>query len=341
MIETTKISEAAVAGNLDVRGDVAKFQGEYVCIINGINDTLNSVSVPLNAAKAAIVRMCANDFTEEMPKDFKGQYLVLSDSVNTLMSRLVGLQNVFINLADGDTSRVEDYRKIGKRSENDKIMPATIAMMDTIRAIVKETERMTLEVKNGNIQAARSKADQFSGGFKEIISGINGILDTILKPMDETLDVLTKISVNDFTERMSDGYKGGFALLADRIHDVQERLLSAQNVAVKISCGDMSELVKFQKIGKRSENDQLVPAFIAMMETIRELIDETNKISASAVEGELDMRGNTSKFQGDYVSIIAGINDTLDAVATPILEVTDVMTKMSEGVDQSFGKRQL
>jgi methyl-accepting chemotaxis protein len=300
-------------------------------LISGFNETLDAVSAPLNAAGDAIGRMCANDFTEEMPKEFKGQYLVLSNSVNTLMSRLIGLQSVFVNLADGDTSRVEDYRKVGKRSNNDKIMPATIAMMDTIRNIVKETKRMTMEVANGNIRGARSDVDQFNGGFKEIVSGINDILNTFLAPMDETLNIVTKMSANDYTEIMSGEYKGGFAALSNAINDVQKRLLSAQNVAEKIARGDTSELGNFKKIGKRSENDHLVPAFIGMMETLQSLVDETVKISAAAVEGKLDVRGEATKFQGDYVNIIRGINNTLDAVATPVHEVTDVMGKMAQG----------
>ncbi|MPM02959.1 hypothetical protein SDC9_49218 [bioreactor metagenome] len=328
--ETEKISAAAVEGKLDVRGDASNFRGDYVTIINGINHTLDAMSVPLDTAIDTIGRMCSNDFTTEMSKDFKGQYLVLSNSMNTLMSRLVGLQNVFMNLANGDTSRVEDYRKIGKRSENDKIMPATIAMMDTIRDISRETDRFTHEVTNGNI-GVRGNADKFSGEFREIVSGMNEMLDAVSKPMGETQEILKKMALNDFTEQMSGAYQGDFLNISNSINDVQKRLLSAQNVAVKISRGDTSELENFKKIGRRSENDHLVPAFIDMMEAIVELVGETTKISAAAVEGKLEVRGETSKFHGDYVRIINGINSTLDAVVIPIREVKDVMVKMAQG----------
>ncbi|MEA4890339.1 MAG: methyl-accepting chemotaxis protein [Clostridiaceae bacterium] len=331
IIETKKISSAAVEGKLDVRGDTGKFQGEYFDLINGFNETLDAVSAPLRAAGDAIERMCVNDFTDEMPKNFKGQYLVLTTSTNTLMGRLTALQVALSNLAAGDTSRVEDYRKIGKRSENDRIMPATIAVMDNIRSIIHETKIMTMEVANGNFQGALGDADKYNGGFKDIVSGINNILTMFLTPMDMTLSILTKMSVNDFTETMSSEFKGGFAKLSSAINDVQKRLLSAQNVAEKISRGDTGELEAFRKIGKRSDNDHLVPAFISMMETIQNLIDETARISAAALDGKLDMRGDAGKFQGDYADIISGINGTLDAVAAPVHEVTDVMEKMSHG----------
>jgi methyl-accepting chemotaxis protein len=329
--ETGKVSAAAVEGNLNVRGDTSKLSGGYGGIINGINETINAISAPLNAAEEAIGRMCLNDFTVEMPKDYKGQYQILSNAVNTLMGRLTALQNVLINVSSGDTSKVEDYRKIGKRSENDKIMPAVVAMMDIIRDIVKEAEHLTNETLNGNIKNARGNKDKFKGGFKEIVEGINSILDAVSNPLDEVLGILSKMALNDYTEKMSSEYKGEFAILAQSINDVQKRLLSAQTVAVKISQGDTSELEQFQKIGKRSENDHLVPSFTEMMVVIRALIEETTKISSSAVNGILDVRGNRDIFKGDYVKIIDGINGTLDAVVAPLNEVTDVMTQMSEG----------
>jgi methyl-accepting chemotaxis protein len=329
--ETTKISRAAVEGDLDIRGDAGKFKGEYVDVINGINETLDAVAAPLNAALDTIERMCVNDYTQEMSKDFNGQYLVLANAMNTLMGRLFALQNVFINLANGDTSRVEDYRKIGRRSENDKIMPATIATMDAIRDIVGEASRLTQETLNGNVRNARGDTERFNGGFKDIVSGMNDMLDAMSRPMEETINILTKMTVNDYTESMGTDYKGDFAMISSTINDVQKRLLSAQNVAVKISQGDTSELENFRRIGKRSENDHLVPAFTEMMQTIRELIKETTLISDAAMDGNLDVRGDSSKFKGDYVNIVTGINGTLDAVVAPVHEVTEVMAKMAEG----------
>jgi methyl-accepting chemotaxis protein len=329
--EMTRVSHAAVEGDLSIRGNASMFSGEYIGIIKGQNDTIEAIAAPLDAAEQAMKRMCLNDFTEEMRKDFKGAYQELANSINTLMGRLVGLQNVFQDVANGDTNKVEDYRKVGKRSENDMIMPATISMMDVIRAIVKETEALEAEILKGNMMHARGNAEKFKGGFQDIVVGINSILDAATTPLGEVLEILAKMTVNDFTENMHDNYQGDFAVLAQSVNDVQKRLLSAQNVAVKISKGDTSELENFRRIGKRSENDHLVPSFTEMMETIQALIEETTKLSSAAVDGVLDVRGNSDKFKGDYIKIIGGINETLDAVAAPLNEVTEVMSQMSSG----------
>ena len=112
---------------------------------------------------------------------------------------------------------------------------------------------------------------------------------------------------------------------------MQKRLLRLQGVAVKISNGDISELDNFRKLGKRSENDQIAPAFTNMMEAIQKLIDETVVFSEAAENGNLNARGDVERFKGEYGNIIMGFNSTLDAVAKPMKEVIEVMSQIAEG----------
>ncbi len=55
------------------------------------------------------------------------------------------------------------------------------------------------------------------------------------------------------------------------------------------------------------------------------LISETGMLTQSAAEGKLDIRGDVSRFKGDYVKIIKGINDTLDNIVMPLNESASVL----------------
>ena len=203
--------------------------------------------------------------------------------------------------------------------------------MQAIRNLTKEVDRITKECINGNIKSAKGYADAFEGGYREIVNGINNMLDAVIEPCSGAIRILKVMALNDFTMSMTDKYKGEFSILANAINDVQKRLLAAQNVAVKMSEGDFSELENLRKIGKRSENDRLVPAFIKMMETIKDLTEEIKVLAHAAAEGNLHARGDAGKFKGEYTSIITGINEVINAAATPLQEVKDVMVQMSQG----------
>lgn len=197
-------------------------------------------------------------------------------------------------------------------------------------SLVRDAESMCDCTRKGDLDF-KIDTQKYRGRYAEIGNLFGSAMAAISEPIKEADAIMEKMADNDLTETIDSQYTGSFASLMDSVHNVQHRLLSVQNVAEKIARGDTSELESFRKIGKRSDRDHLMPAFIGMMETIQELIDETTGISAAAVEGRLDLRGDTSKFQGGYLDIVTGINSTLDAVSAPIHEVTDIMTKMSDG----------
>jgi methyl-accepting chemotaxis protein len=319
------------AGNLDYRIDTSPYGGLYVKMGEAVNHSVSAVSEPVIEADAILQKIDLGDYTANMKSGYQGRLLEFANTINALNARQLDIQDVFIKVSNGDCSRLEELQNMGRRCEKDQMLPAAVNMMGSIKGVIDEVGRLTAEILKGNVTGTRGKAENLRGGYKDIITGVNNILDAVSDPLGKTLDILAKMAVNDYTKSMNDEYKGDFAVLAAAINDVQKRLLSVQNIAEQISRGDTGELENFQKIGKRSENDHLVPAFVAMMEAIRELIRETTDISRAAVEGNLNERADPSKFKGDYARIVKGINDTLDAVVAPIREVTDVVTKMSQG----------
>ncbi|GBE29388.1 methyl-accepting chemotaxis protein I [bacterium BMS3Bbin04] len=64
---------------------------------------------------------------------------------------------------------------------------------------------------------------------------------------------------------------------------------------------------------------------------LRKVIEEGAMLTKASVEGDLEKRGDTSKFSGDYREIIAGINATLDSVTAPVKEAAAVLEKMAQG----------
>jgi methyl-accepting chemotaxis protein len=64
---------------------------------------------------------------------------------------------------------------------------------------------------------------------------------------------------------------------------------------------------------------------------IKDTINESNILVASATEGKLKTRGNADKFKGSYKELVNGLNRTLDAVVNPIEESGVVLAKLADG----------
>ncbi len=336
MQQTEQLIAAAKDGRLSERCDADIYGGSWRDLANGINGLMDSVAAPINEVRGVVKKMAVNDYTQTVNGNYNGLFEELANDVNDVRDRLLNLQDVMVRVSKGDMSRLEEYKNIGVLSDKDSLTPAVATMMKTIENLADEVRTLANEGVNGNVFNARGDASKFEGEYNEIVQGFNDTLDAVSKPLIELQSILGSMAVNDFTMDVSEGYKGDYLSIANSIGMVRENLKSMQNLAVKISQGDISELEKYKAMGKRSENDMLVPAFTDMMETINKLIDEVTGIAESAAAGRLDVRGNTEQFNGEYVGIIKCINALLDAVARPIGEVTQVMTSIAQA---NFDKR--
>ena len=93
----------------------------------------------------------------------------------------------------------------------------------------------------------------------------------------------------------------------------------------------MSDYDELVNIGKRSDEDEFIPSLIQMIENIHSLVNEADEMTKLAVEGDLDHRGDPSRFRGEYAKVISGFNQTLDAVIEPIQATSVALNELAKG----------
>ncbi len=196
--------------------------------------------------------------------------------------------------------------------------------------LARETSRLAAGVAEGRL-TERIDEGRFQGRHLERAKAINQMLDTILPAMDEVTNVLKRMAINDYTVQVKGDYGGSLAELAEGTNTVQKRVHHVIETAKKVSQGNLEDLPEYQKIGRRSEHDELVPALIAMMGGIEGLVKDAEVLSKAAVEGKLATRADATKHQGDFRRVVQGVNETLDAVIAPVQEAGGVLQKVAGG----------
>ncbi|MCS6808010.1 MAG: methyl-accepting chemotaxis protein [Bacteroidota bacterium] len=101
------------------------------------------------------------------------------------------------------------------------------------------------------------------------------------------------------------------------------------SVNARLVAGDINNLSV--NIDANDEIGTLAESKRQVIRTVKELATETSRLTASAIDGNLNVRGDAHRFKGEYQRIIAGFNETLDAVIYPIQEAVAVLQKMAEG----------
>lgn len=82
------LTDSALEGKLDIRGDENKFGGVYDGIIMGVNNILDAVSNPLNLTAEYLDRMSKGEIPEIITQEYRGDFNTIKNNLNTLIENL-------------------------------------------------------------------------------------------------------------------------------------------------------------------------------------------------------------------------------------------------------------
>lgn len=207
----------------------------------------------------------------------------------------------------------------------------TVGFNATVDAIVNPLNMAAGYIESiGNGVIPAKITEEFQGDFNLLKNNINNCIDG-LQGLVEANRVLQLMAVNDYTEKINGNFRGIYSDVCTAVDLVQERILYVIGICERISDGNMTDRDELISLGKRSENDTLIPALIRMTDAINNLIIDTNMLASSAVEGKLSARADDSRHPGDFRKVVRGINSTLDSVVGPLSVATDYVSRISAG----------
>src|SRR5664279_4523028 len=96
------LSKAAVEGKLSIRADASRHLGDFRRIIQGVNDTLDSVIGPLNVAANYVDRISKGDLPPQISDRYNGEFNTIKDNLNLLITAMVNVTAAAQTIASGN-----------------------------------------------------------------------------------------------------------------------------------------------------------------------------------------------------------------------------------------------
>jgi len=307
-------------GNLAVRGNAREFQGSWQDLVAGVNDLTEAFAGPVHMTAECISRISVGDIPEEITDICEGDFNEIRNSLNLLICGMNEITQAAEEIADGNL--MVDVRE---RSEDDRLMRAMNVMIGKLRSLSEETDRLTRAVQDGNLNV-RGNAAGFEGGWRDLVTGINRLIDAFICPIRMTAQHIDRISKGDIPEEITVEYKGDFNEILNNINILIRNLRENVGVAEKIAHGELSVRVR-----PLSDKDILGMSLVQMVKTVKQIVRSINALTDAAREGKLDQRGDESRFGGEYAGIIRGVNETMDAVVIPLRSTSEYIRRISEG----------
>ena len=200
---------------------------------------------------------------------------------------------------------------VQERGARDERTPKTRggAVDQELGDVAEEILRLVEASRHGRLEE-RGRADQFQGVHREIVKGINEMLDAILLPIAEGNRVLAQISGGKIDELIAQSYKG----------DHEKMKLAVNNTALTLQDlqKEMARLTEASKEGQLSERGKpeqfhgayadIVRGVNAMLDAILLPIGEGNRVLAQISGGKID-ESITQSYKGDHERMKQAVNN--------------------------------
>ena len=313
-----QISKGEIPAKITVeyRGDFNAFKINLNKCIDGLQGLVES--------NAILKRVALNDLTNTVNGHYEGLFAEVAESTNNVISRLDKIHVAFVEIANGDFSGLDNYKSIGRRSENDRLIPAMIGTLETIKALSTSLDMYISYCGMGEFGRINIDEQQFNGAFKTIAQGLNQSAQVIQEPLRETTRVITQLSKGDLTTKVDGFYGGVFGELKDAANSMINANLTLVENAKQISIGDLDVSLQM-----RSDKDELIRAFTEMVKATKEISEKTKIIASGDMTVELKPRSDKDEMIISLSEMIKAIGDIVTQVQQSSDNIADASQQMS------------
>ena len=226
-------------------------------------------------------------------------------------------------IARGDLSASLD---LDQNDEVGELARAMNTLQDVLSSLTAQFSEIEEAADKGRLDF-RCRPDEYEGVFRDMGKIVNKMLDNFTSPVNDALGVLEKMAVNDYSTRIQGTYAGDYRKLTDSIDAVQGIMVRTLGTINKIALGDMSDLEVMKKIGKRSENDELIPSLIAMQEALIQVADMAGRVAKGDLTVRLEKRS-------EHDTLMMALIEMLENVKKAIMEVSAAAEHVSVGSEE-------
>ena len=339
--EANMLSKAAVDGKLQTRGNADKFKGGYKEIIQGVNETLNAVVVPVNEAMNVSNEYAQGNFTARFDENIsvKGDFVKFKGALNNIGIEVAKSMTV-VNQQVGDLAASAEEAN----ASVEEVSAGSAQVAKNASSVSVNAEKATLGVEQ--VQKAMedlSHTIQDVATKSELVAKI--VLDTttfskegmeLAKKTEQGMIGITKSS-NDVNQII-----GEIKDQMDKISEIVNLITDLANQTNLLALNAAIEAARAGEAGRgfavvATEVKSLAVESRASAERISEMIESLQKKTENAVDAVA--ASNTGVREGsealqETLSSFTKIVTAIDKISQNVSEVAAAAEEQAASVEE-------
>ena len=302
------LSKSAVEGKLATRADASKHTGDFRKIIQGFNNTLDSVIGPLNVAAEYVDRIAKGDIPQKITDSYAGDFNEIKNNLNTCIDAINLLVRDVNMLSKSAVEGKLAARADGSKHQGDfrRIVEGVNKTLDAVIGPLNVAAEYVDRISKGEIPNKIS--DAYNGDFNEIKNNMNVLIES----MEEITSVAEEIAA-------------GNLMVSAKERSPQDKLMKALSAMIN----GLIEVVENVK----SAADNVTVGSQELSVNAEQISQGANKQAASAQEASSSMEQMTSNIKQNAENALQTEKIALQSAEnakTGGKAVTETVTAMKE-----------
>ena len=272
--DATLLSSSAVQGKLATRADAGKHQGDYRKIIEGFNQTLDTVIGPLNMAANYVDKIAKGETPPKITERYAGDFNAIKDNLNLCINAIETLTDQI-----GIIIQAAKSGQINIRADEDRTQGVYRKLLEGINDTLDAVDRPIEEVVR--VLGAMAKGDL----TERIIQNYQGIFATLCDDANTTVDnwaqsVTTIKQAADSINTVSREIALGNTDLSQR---TEQQAASLEETAASME--ELSSTVKQNAVNAKQANQMSVMASDVAIKggnLVRQVVETMHDINESS-----------------------------------------------------------
>ena len=306
-----------------------------------------TISKPLYELRDIVKQFAIGNYKIVLNDDSKDEIGELTTSLKVLQSAQEEKITAAEQIASGNLVKVKPA------SDQDALAHAMNKEVEALEGVLKDADALIKANEEGDLEY-RCDTSKYEGAWQDLIKGINSIVDSIVRPLDESAKVLTAMASGDFTKQFVGNYKGYYLKMQNDFNILAESLRSAMGgvsesaSAVAYAINEISSSSEQMAAGGAEQAQQASEVSSFVEEMTRNIISNTEnatnmaenakeqgvkareggKVVAETIEGMMKIAevveksavtinglGDSSKKIGEITQVIDDIADQTNLLA--------------------------
>jgi len=238
---------------------------------------------------------------------YSGAYRDMAEDINTLVSAfmqditdiLYGLTEIAIGNFNIETRKLPGKKAvINERFEE---------LTSDLKSIYSDMTGLVNSAAAGELDA-RVDAGKFKGGWAEILSNLNSLLEAVASPIEEVNGVMAEVSAGNFNHKMQGNYQGEFLTIKNSINNTITNIASyideISNVLNALAADNLDQDIKREYVGE----------FSGIKESILNIIKTLNSVISNIFIAADQVTGGAKEISDSSMMLAQGATEQASSV---------------------------